>query len=125
MKHRAFNESVKTIRNYQAQFILGKTKSLRPEAVDRGCSVKNSLCQSFFFNEVAGPRPATLLKKRLRHRCFPVNFTKSLGTPFFKEHFRWLLQYGFSANSLKPWKYNTKRNNIRKCLVATQLAGGV
>ena len=22
----------------------------------------------------AGLRPATLLKKRLRHRCFPVNF---------------------------------------------------
>ena len=26
---------------------------------------------------------ATLLKKRLWHRCFPVNFTKFLRTPFF------------------------------------------
>ena len=26
--------------------------------------------------------PATLLKKRLRHRCFPVNFAKFLRTPF-------------------------------------------
>ena len=28
-------------------------------------------------------RPTTLLKKRLWHRCFPVNFTKFLRTPFF------------------------------------------
>ena len=27
-------------------------------------------------------RPATLLKKRLRQRCFPVNFVKFLKTPF-------------------------------------------
>ena len=28
--------------------------------------------------------PATLLKKRLWHRCFPVNFTKFLRTPFHR-----------------------------------------
>ena len=33
-------------------------------------------------------RPATLFKKRLRHRCFPVNFAKFLATPFFIEHLR-------------------------------------
>ena len=27
-------------------------------------------------------RPATLLKQRLWHRCFPVNFAKFLRTPF-------------------------------------------
>ena len=27
-------------------------------------------------------RPSTLLKKRLWHRCFPVNFAKFLRTPF-------------------------------------------
>ena len=27
---------------------------------------------------------ATLLKKRLRHRCFSVNFVKSLRTPFLQ-----------------------------------------
>ena len=32
-------------------------------------------CQSLFFNKF-------LLKKRLWHRCFPVNFVKFLGTPF-------------------------------------------
>ena len=34
---------------------------------------------------------ATLLKKRLWHRCFPVNFVKFLRTPFFIEHLWWLL----------------------------------
>ena len=48
------------------------------------------LCQSLFFNKVAGLRPAALLKKRLWHRCFPVNFAKFLRTPFLTEHLRWL-----------------------------------
>ena len=35
-------------------------------------------------------QPATLLKKRLWHRCFPVNFSKFLGATFLTEHLRWL-----------------------------------
>ena len=42
------------------------------EAVAQRCSV-----------EVAD-RPATLLKKRLWHRCFPVNFAKFLRIPFLQ-----------------------------------------
>ena len=42
------------------------------------------LWQSLFFNKVAGLRPATLLKKRLWQRCFPVNFVKFLRTPFLQ-----------------------------------------
>ena len=69
----------------------------RSKAVDQRCSVKkvflefsqNSqekhLCQSLF-NKVAG-----LLKRRIEHRCFPVNFAKFLRTPFFIEHLWWLL----------------------------------
>ena len=49
------------------------------------------LCQSLFFNKVAGLSPATLLKRRLWQRCFPVSFTKFLWTPFLTEHLRWLL----------------------------------
>ena len=45
------------------------------------------LCQSIFFNKKLG----TLLKKRLWHRCFPVNFAKFLRTSFIKEHLWWLL----------------------------------
>ena len=67
------------------------------EAVSPRCSVKKVfftgkyLCRSLFFNKVAGLRPETLLKKRLWHRCFPMNFAKVLGTAFFTEHLRWLL----------------------------------
>ena len=39
-------------------------------------------CQSLFFNQVAGFRSTTLLKRRLWHRCFPVNFSKFLKTLF-------------------------------------------
>ena len=39
------------------------------------------LCQSLFFKKVAS-RPVTLLKKRLWHKCFSVNFVKFLRTPF-------------------------------------------
>ena len=49
------------------------------------------LCYSPFFNKVAGLRPATLLKRSLWHRCFPVNFVKFLRTPFYIEHLRRLL----------------------------------
>ena len=37
------------------------------------------LCQSLFFNKVA-----TLLKKRLWHKCFPANFAKFLRTSFLQ-----------------------------------------
>ena len=42
------------------------------------------LCQSLFLNKVAGLRPATLLKKRLWHRCFSVKFVKFLRSPFYR-----------------------------------------
>ena len=46
------------------------------------------LCQGLFFNKVTSLRLATLLKKRIWHRCFPVHFpvhTISKNT-FFIEH---------------------------------------
>ena len=58
------------------------------------CSVKKAVfrdfvkftgkdqCQSLFFDKVAGLRLATLLKKRLWHRCFSVNNAKFRRTPF-------------------------------------------
>ena len=46
---------------------------------------RKHLCQSLFFNKVADLRPATLLKKKkLLHRCFPVNFAKFLRTLFLQ-----------------------------------------
>ena len=43
--------------------------------------------------KVVGLRFATLLKKRLWHRCFPVNFVEFLRTPLFIEHLWWLLLF--------------------------------
>ena len=43
---------------------------------------RKHLCQILFFIKVAGLRPATSLKKRLWHRCFPLNFAKFLRMPF-------------------------------------------
>ena len=33
----------------------------------------------------------SFIKKKLWHRCFPVNLAKFLRTPFLTEHLRWLL----------------------------------
>ena len=54
------------------------------------------LCQSLFFNKVAG-----LLKKGLWYKCFPVNFVKFLRTSFFMEHLQWLLLLMVSITSGK------------------------
>ena len=42
------------------------------------------LCQSLLFNNIAGLRLATLLKKRLWDRCFPLNFAKILRSPILQ-----------------------------------------
>ena len=42
------------------------------------------LHQGLFFNKFAGLRSATLFKKRLCHKCFPVNLAKSLRVPFLQ-----------------------------------------
>ena len=82
-------------------------RSSRLEVFCRNGVVKNfakftgkHLCQSLFFNKVAGLRPATLLKKRLWHRCFPVNFAKLLRTPSFTKYLWWLLLNHYNGKVL-------------------------
>ena len=55
------------------------------------------LCQSLFFNKVAGLRPATLLKKILCHRCFLVNFAKFLRIPSLQNTSGQLLLVSFAS----------------------------
>ena len=57
----------------------------RPEAVVRGCSVKKVFLE---ISQNSQTPPATFLKKRLWHKCFPVNFAEFLRTAFFIEHLR-------------------------------------
>ena len=65
------------------------------EAVVQACSkfTGKHLCQSLLFNKVAGLRPATLLRRILWHRCFPVNFMKFLRRPFLQNTFVLLLLF--------------------------------
>ena len=51
------------------------------------------LCQSLLFIIVSGLRPATSLKKKLWHMCFPINFAKFLRTPFLRNTSGRLLVY--------------------------------
>ena len=62
--------------------------SSRPEVFCKTGVLKNflkctrkDLCQSLFFNKVADLRAATLLKRGLWNRCFPLNFKIFLRTP--------------------------------------------
>ena len=43
------------------------------------------------FNKVACLKAYNFIKKRLWHRCFPVNIAKLFRTAFFIEHLWWLL----------------------------------
>ena len=77
---------------------LVKNRSSRPDVFcEKGVLINfakfvgKRLCQSHFFNKVASLRLATLLKKRLWHRFFPVNFAKFLRTLFLTEHLWWLV----------------------------------
>ena len=44
------------------------------------------------------------LKKRLWHRCFPVNFAKLVRTSFLTEHLRWVLLAFQSESTLYSFR---------------------
>ena len=52
------------------------------------------LCWSLFLIKLQ-----TFIKKRLQHRCFPVNIAKFLRTLFFIAHLRWLLLNNYTHTS--------------------------
>ena len=78
-----------------------KSKVYQSGSNHRWCSVKKVFLEisqnlqkntcDFKETEASCLRPATLFKKGLWHRCFPVNFVKFLKTPFLTEHLWWLL----------------------------------
>ena len=99
-----------------AEGIMPRFRSSRPEMFCKKRVFKNltkftgkHLYQSLFFNKVPGMTPATLLKKRHWHRCFPVNFVMLLGTPFFTKHLRWLLLLDYDGSPVKAlWNIRLK-----------------
>ena len=71
----------------------------------------NRLCQSLFFNEVAGLRYATLLKKTFWQRCFLVKFTK-----FQRISFLWNTTGGcFCIHTMEPLKQLLLRGLLIGC----------
>ena len=68
-----------------------KSEILLDERLHHGYfSMKKFYLKNTFLTAEAVVRmwPATLLRKALWHRCFPVNFAKFLRTPFSAEHLR-------------------------------------
>ena len=54
----------------------------------------------YFFNNVAGLKTCSFIKKRLQHSCFPVKFVKFLIIPFLQNTFGgyfWNLTYASAA----------------------------
>ena len=76
----------------ECKYHIYKIKTDINRSSRRKCSVRKNvlgnlakftakhLYQNLFFNKVM--EACNLLKKRLSHRCFPVNFAKFLRTPF-------------------------------------------
>ena len=69
------------------------SRSSRPEVFCKKSALENFAQENTLVRVSFFLRPATLLKKRLWHRCFPRNFTKILKTPSSTEHLRWLLLF--------------------------------
>ena len=83
------------------------------------------LCQSLFFNKIAVLRPVTLLKKRLWHRYFPMNFANASGGSFCNAVFSGFANYFFLIFYMKLWfnKYIklTEPVFLRKILNITKM----
>ena len=73
-----------------------KSQKQPPEVFCKKGVLRN--CAKLTGKHLPTARPATLLKKRLWHRCFPVNFAKCLRTPFLQNSSgRLLLRLGKSS----------------------------
>ena len=75
------------------------------------------------FNKSRGLKPCNFIKKRLQHRCFPVNLTKFLRSAFFIEHllFYEYLAFYFNANRIKSYVSLTLRQwfvTTKFCLIS-------
>ena len=94
---------------WKATNIIDVSKGTKYRSSHQKCSLRKGvlrnftrftgkhLCQSLFFICV---RLATLLKKRLWHRCFPVNFAKFLRTLFLQNTFGRLFLYAFVLSNV-------------------------
>ena len=79
------------------------------------------MCWIFSFNKVAGLEAGTLLRKRIRHRCFFINFVKFLRRPlslfyrtfYYQVHWcklckLWLVKFALKSSIREKWLPDTK-----------------
>ena len=108
-----WNRSIKALRNslFPVNFIFYSElfqflcilvegyqyRSSRPDVLFKKVVLKGlskfigkHLCQSLFFNKVAGLRPATEIKKETLTQVFSCEFCQIFKYAFFKGHLRWL-----------------------------------
>ena len=102
-KKSSIKEDTRKMENCKANHILDRSSHQR-------CSVREYilrnfakfagkyLCQGLF---MPGPKACNFIKKRLWHRCFPVNFVKFLKTPFLQNTSGWLLL--FTVNEVSDY----------------------
>ena len=77
--------------------------------------LQSSRSQMFFKIELQlAIKDCNIIKKRLRHRCFPVKFAKLLRTTFFTEHLRWLLLI-FEVATLKNVETTQVQTTAQNC----------
>ena len=69
-----------TTKNSKQDFPLSPSSPLK--------FTRKDLCQGLFFNKKTGLQLGTFIKKRLWHRCFPMNATKFLKAAFLQNTFR-------------------------------------
>ena len=87
------------------RFLPFKTKLTWSEAATRGVLKKfvkftgKLLCQNLFFNKVSDLRPATLLKKILWYRYFPVNFYEIFKNTFFTDQLWTTASFWYQSGS--------------------------
>ena len=81
------------IRSMKCFYIFANGSNALGESLTQRCSIKKGVLRNFVkFTrasfliklQASGLRPATLLKKKLWHRCIPVNFTKFLRALFLQ-----------------------------------------
>ena len=86
-------------------------------------SQENTCARSLFFSKVAGLRAATLLRKRLWHRCFPVNFVKFLRTPFLQNTSGG--QFLWSSDRLRLCKVSVNLFKLYQSLLFMQIVNWI
>ena len=74
-----------------AKEAVAQTSSVKKVFLEISQNSQENTCARVSFLKKLQTMACNFIKKRLWHKCFPVNFAKFLRTPFLTEHLWWLL----------------------------------